>query len=123
MHKYLQMSVRSEKSIQAEDEYRKEVLSAPVCYCSNLGLNPDIYQNTKNGDISIEMANILARTKKIYKKEYRKKQCFVSGSGFNQVIGSVSRSGFGIWIRIQEGKNRKKLENSCFEVLDVLFEG
>jgi hypothetical protein len=24
MHKYLKMSVRSEKSIQAEDEYRKE---------------------------------------------------------------------------------------------------
>jgi hypothetical protein len=62
----------------------------------------------KNGDISKEMANTPARTQKIYKKEYRKKQFFVSGSGFNQVIGSVSRSGFGIWIRIQEGKNRKK---------------
>ncbi len=45
------------------------------------------------------------------------------GSGFNLVIRSVSgfgipirKSGFGIRIRIQEGKN-----DPCFEVLDVLF--
>jgi hypothetical protein len=36
------------------------------------------------------------------------------GSGFNQVLGS----GFGIRIRIQQGKNYPQ-EISCFEVLDV----
>jgi hypothetical protein len=50
-----------------------------------------------------------------------------TGSGFNQVSRFVSGSGFGIRmrIRIQEGKNYpqkwKKLDISCFEVLDVLF--
>jgi hypothetical protein len=48
------------------------------------------------------------------------------GSGFNQVSGPVSIAGYGIRIRIQEGKNdpqkkEKNLEISCFEALDVLF--
>jgi hypothetical protein len=42
-------------------------------------------------------------------------------------IQSVSGSGFGIRIRILEGKmthkNGKNLEISCFEVLDDLFRG
>jgi hypothetical protein len=52
-----------------------------------------------------------------------KYQCY--GYGFYQVSGSVS--GFGIRIRIQEGKNdpqkwkKKNLKIACFEVLDVLF--
>ncbi len=52
-------------------------------------------------------------------------QCF--GSGFDQI--RESGSGFGIRIRMQEGKNdSQKLEKSdkifpCSEVLDVLFWG
>jgi hypothetical protein len=46
-----------------------------------------------------------------------------TGSGFNQVSGSVSEAVFRI--RIQEDKkthkNRKNLRNFMFEVLDVLF--
>ncbi len=50
-------------------------------------------------------------------------------TGFNQVSGprSGSRSGFGIHIRIQEGKNyrqkRKEFRIWCFEVLNVLISG
>jgi hypothetical protein len=42
--------------------------SAPACYGSSLGSNPDIVQKYKMGDISKGVANTLSPAKKIFKK-------------------------------------------------------
>jgi hypothetical protein len=45
-----------------------QVGSAPACYGSSLGSNPDISQKYKMCDISNGLANTLKPAKKIYKK-------------------------------------------------------
>ncbi len=44
--------------------------STPACYSSFLGLNPDISQKYKMGDINIEVANTLYPSKKYTKKMF-----------------------------------------------------
>jgi hypothetical protein len=44
-----------------------QVGSAPACYGSSLGSNPDIAQNTKMGDIAKGVVNTLKPAKNIYK--------------------------------------------------------
>jgi hypothetical protein len=88
-----------------------------------MGLNPDTSQNTKNGDISKGMANTLARTKKYTKKNIEKSSVSNPDPDSIRSLDPYPDPDLGSGSGSRRAKTGKKLENSCFEVLDVLFEG